>query len=460
LSVPPTAQAILAARIDRLEAADKRRLQAAAVVGKDVPLVLLQAIAEETEDELRAGIARLQGAEFLYEARLFPEVEYTFKHALTHEVAYGSVLLERRKALHRRLGLAIEQMTSERLPEQYETLAYHFSRAEVPEKALEYLVLAGDKATKAFANRDAIRFYEQASRLIPEEHLAPRIDVLQKLARVHQVMAHYGESLPLYEQARELAAAHGDTAAIARLETHIGRVRYNMGDNDGAIAWFGRALSRSQDPAHHVQQSICYQSMGDVLLTSSGLPAAIEKYMMALHICEKSLNDVGVAVASSLLCNANARAGSVAEALGWGRRAVELSERIGDDRRLAWSYVMMAHYEAGQARPMGAVLDRARYLAERVGDARALLWVDCYTAAHAQMARDWERALERHEIAIQIGKESGGFHHEVSWSYARGAEALMHLGRTSDAIEFCRHSLALSLPAGNKLESRTPDIAA
>ena len=95
IQVPPTVQAILAARIDRLSPEDKRLLQSAAVIGKDVPFALLAAIAEEREEELRRGLARLQAAEFLYETSLFPDLEYTFKHALTHEVAYGTLLQDR-----------------------------------------------------------------------------------------------------------------------------------------------------------------------------------------------------------------------------------------------------------------------------------------------------------------------------------------------------------------------------
>ena len=101
LQVPATAQAMLAARIDRLTPEDKRLLQAAAVIGTDVPLALLQAVADEPEDRLRRGLAELQATEFLYQTRLFPDLEYTFRHALTHEVAYQNLLFERRKALTR-----------------------------------------------------------------------------------------------------------------------------------------------------------------------------------------------------------------------------------------------------------------------------------------------------------------------------------------------------------------------
>ena len=103
LQVPATVHAVLAARIDRLPPEEKRLLQTAAVIGTEVPFALLQAIVELSEEELRRGLGHLQAAEFLYETSLFPELEYTFKHALTHEVAYGSLLQERRRALHARI---------------------------------------------------------------------------------------------------------------------------------------------------------------------------------------------------------------------------------------------------------------------------------------------------------------------------------------------------------------------
>src|SRR5207249_8142434 len=113
-------QAVLAARIDRLPPEEKRLLQTAAVIGTEVPFALLQAIGELSEEELRRGLGGLQGAEFLYETSLFPELEYTFKHALTHEVAYGSLLHERRRALHARIVEAIERLYADRLPRSEE----------------------------------------------------------------------------------------------------------------------------------------------------------------------------------------------------------------------------------------------------------------------------------------------------------------------------------------------------
>src|SRR5437870_645648 len=131
IQVPPTVQAVLAARIDRLPPEEKQLLQAAAVIGTEVPLPLLQAIAEVPEAALHRGLGDLQAAEFLYETRLFPESEYTFKHALTHEVAYESLLLERRRVLHACIVETLEALAGDRVAEQVERLTHHALRGEV-----------------------------------------------------------------------------------------------------------------------------------------------------------------------------------------------------------------------------------------------------------------------------------------------------------------------------------------
>src|SRR6266850_47832 len=162
IQIPTTAQAILAARIDRLSAEDKRLLQTASVIGKDVPFALLQRIADETEDAVRGSLASLQAAEFLYEVRLFPDLEYTFKHALTHEVTYGSLLQERRHILHARIVEAIEHIYADRLAEHLEQLAHHAFLGQVWGKAVAYLRQTGTKAYARSAVREAIPNFERA----------------------------------------------------------------------------------------------------------------------------------------------------------------------------------------------------------------------------------------------------------------------------------------------------------
>src|SRR5262245_40372990 len=162
IQVPATVQTVLAARIDRLPPEDKRLLQTAAVIGTDLPFALLWAIADLPEETLHRGLAHLQAAEFLYETHLFPEPEYTFKHALTHEVAYGSLLLERRRGLHGRVVEALEALAPERAVEQVEWLAHHALWGEVWDKAVTYCQQAGARAYDRAAFRDAVASFEQA----------------------------------------------------------------------------------------------------------------------------------------------------------------------------------------------------------------------------------------------------------------------------------------------------------
>ena len=170
IQVPATVQAVLAARMDRLPPEEKHLLQTAAVIGHEVSLPLLQAIADLPEAVLHRGLAQLQAAEFLYETRLFPERELMFKHALTHEVAYGSLLQERRRTLHARLVEVLEGLGGDRIVErasgqssdQVERLAHHALRGEVWDKAVAYCQQAGARAYDRAAFREAVAVFEQA----------------------------------------------------------------------------------------------------------------------------------------------------------------------------------------------------------------------------------------------------------------------------------------------------------
>ncbi len=221
LQMPPTVQAILAARIDRLGPALKRLLQAASVVGKDVPVALLEGIASVPEDELRRSLAELQTAEFLYEARLFPDLEYTFKHALTHEVAYGSLLQDRRRALHAALVRVIERLHAGRLAEQVEILAHHALRGALGIEAARYLRQAGMKAVARSANREAVGFCEQALALLKEfpetnetlaHALETRIVLGPALCAVKGAASSDVEAS--YRLARELVDRLGDSSRL------------------------------------------------------------------------------------------------------------------------------------------------------------------------------------------------------------------------------------------------------
>src|SRR5207244_9219047 len=166
LHISPTVQGVLTARIDRLTSAEKALLHQLAVVGRQFPLSLIHRVVSQPEEELYRLLSSLQRKEFLYEQPAFPEPDYIFKHALTQEVAYNSVLQERRKVLHERTAQAIEALFHSRLEDHYGELAYHYSRSGNAEKAIEYLHRAGQQAVQRSANTESISHITAALELL------------------------------------------------------------------------------------------------------------------------------------------------------------------------------------------------------------------------------------------------------------------------------------------------------
>src|SRR5262249_39333544 len=155
VAVPDTIHDVLSARIDRLADDARRAIQVAAVIGREFALRLLERITDAGTG-VRTQVEELRALELIYEKVAHPELAFMFKHALTHDVAYESVLDDRRRQLHRTIALAIEELYADRLAELFETLAHHFERAGEWERALDYHERAADKAAGNFANRAVI----------------------------------------------------------------------------------------------------------------------------------------------------------------------------------------------------------------------------------------------------------------------------------------------------------------
>src|SRR5262249_8022710 len=234
LQMPPTVQAVLAARIDRLPPEEKHVLQTAAVIGTEVPLPLVQAIAELPEADLYRGLAHLQAAEFLYETRLFPERVYTFKHALTHEVAYSRLLQERRRLLHAQIVETIEARAGERVAEQVEHLAYHALRGEVGDKALAYSQQAGEEALVRSAYREATGYLEQALSAIPHlpeqrEMHEQAIDLRLALRTALLPSGDFGRMLTYLREAETLAMALNNPPQLSRIAAFLANALRSVG---------------------------------------------------------------------------------------------------------------------------------------------------------------------------------------------------------------------------------------
>ncbi len=214
-------QVTLAARIDRLGSNEKELLQTLAVIGRQFSLNLLKGVADEPEEELYQLLSHLQGGEFIYEQPSFPDVEYVFKHALTQEVAYNSVLMERRRVLHERTAQAMERLYRDGLDEHYSDLAHHYSRSGNTEKAVEYLKLAGQQAVQRSANAEAVSYLTTALELLmtlPDAPERTQQELALQIALGAPLIATKGHGVPeverVYTRARELCQQLGETSQL------------------------------------------------------------------------------------------------------------------------------------------------------------------------------------------------------------------------------------------------------
>jgi class 3 adenylate cyclase/tetratricopeptide (TPR) repeat protein len=252
LHVPATVKAVLASRIDRLPFDEERLLQSAAVIGSHVDIALLRAISGVPEEQFLGGLAHLQELDFLYVSRPFPDEEYTFKHALTHEVAYSSLLHDRQRALHARIVNAIEELYPDRLIEQTERLAHHAFRGEVAAKAVEYLLRSGRRALFASATVEAVEAFEHA--LLALRRLPQTPDTLHTAIglrlNLRDALWSVGRVAKIREQLVEAEAiAHqlGDKRSLAAVACYLCHYLWAIGELEAALEAGQRALTIGPD---------------------------------------------------------------------------------------------------------------------------------------------------------------------------------------------------------------------
>jgi tetratricopeptide (TPR) repeat protein len=269
IQVPATVEEVLAVRIDRLSAEQCRLLQSAAVVGKDVPYPILAAIADLSEEAIGENLRQLQAAEFLYETNPAPELEYTFKHALTREVAYAS-LAQGKRVLHDRILAVMETIYADRLEEHIDRLAHHAFQGHVWDKAVAYLRQAGLRAAERSASRDAVGYFEQAftalahlpsTRSTQERDLGLRFEmrnVLQTLGEFAPMLAHL-------QRAEALAQSLADERQLGWVSAYLTDYFRLTGDQDRAIEAGERALRMAESLDDFPLRVATYTWLGQTL---------------------------------------------------------------------------------------------------------------------------------------------------------------------------------------------------
>jgi class 3 adenylate cyclase/tetratricopeptide (TPR) repeat protein len=313
LTIPGTIHDVIAARIDRLGEAPKRTLQLASVIGREFTRRLVDRLAEireRTDDWLR----ELTALELIHERRLYPELAYMFKHALTQDVAYASLLVQRRKDLHRLVGRAIEELYTDRLPEHYEMLAHHFSKAEDWERALDFLLKAAEKATRAFGLRQALELYGEA------------LEAVRRL----------GDGVP----ASTPMAIH---RARADLFFGIGDFPRSAEEAQQLLALARRVADRAAEAGALVQMAVAFQ-------WAEEFPEAHTRVQEAIDIAESAGARAQLGGAVYVRGYLGAVSGRLAEAERDAHRARAMGQEVGDANRQALSLHLLSGINSWQGR--------------------------------------------------------------------------------------------------------------
>jgi predicted ATPase/class 3 adenylate cyclase len=407
--VPPTIQAVLAARIDALPAAAKQLLEEAAVIGYDAPFALLHAICGLAEDQVRGLLDNLQTSEFLYATQLVPELRYKFKHSLTHDVAYSGVLRERRRAIHARVVDAIERLYADRLAEQVEPLAYHAVQGTLNEKAVHYLREAGAKAATRAALPDARAWFEQALDVLKSlpENQAVLEQALDVRLELRPVLRQLGEGRNMLERLREAEAISErlkDDRRRGQVCAFMTNVVATFDDLNEALVAGNRALKIAHD-------------LGD-----SKLRIIATSHLEQAHYYRGEYEHVIEALADSL----------AAMPADWAHEYFGMAVPASVFNR---AYLIMSLGEIGRFAEAAKYDTEVIQLVEATQHAYTIAWA-CFGASMLRLLKgDWAKA--RRQIDKWIATlQSGNI--QLPWAVASSAWALAQIGEASEALKLVR----------------------
>jgi class 3 adenylate cyclase/tetratricopeptide (TPR) repeat protein/energy-coupling factor transporter ATP-binding protein EcfA2 len=385
IEVPDTIQGIIAARIDHVEESLKRIVQVASVIGREFAYRILQTIMGMRE-ELKSSLLNLQGLEFIYEKRLFPELEYIFKHALTQEVAYNSLLIKRRKEIHEKIGSAIEDLYPDRLEEYYEMLAHHYVLSDNRKKALEYLARANQKAARVNALQEAMSYFDKAMEILDsfpetESNQQRRISLLVDQWVVFQLSLRFSEYYDLLNRYEAMATELGNQELLGMFYARLGACQWWFGHLDQATKTLTKAAELCEAAGAHEDLGFAYMTLqwsylwkGDfahVLTLKEAAIGQMEKqfnlrpYVLALtgaswayshtgswdnavkeaekglKVAEEYSNNSLISFAAFALSVACTLRGDLSNALEYGEQAVEVAptpaDKVWAQTGLAWA---------------------------------------------------------------------------------------------------------------------------
>jgi len=428
LHIPVTVQGLLAARIDRLPAEQKELLQTLAVIGKEFRFGLAQQVAAHAEEELHGLLSGLQAREFIYEQPAFPEPEYTFKHALTQEVAYGSVLAARRQVLHARTAQAIEDLFRYNLDAHYAELARHYSRTDNAAKAVEYLRLAGTQAAHRGAYEEAIAQLSRGLELVqelPEGAAREQQELLLQLALGPALMTTKGYTAPevenAYGRAAEICKRVGEGPQLWQALSGLWGFYNVRGDLQRARGLAEQLLQSARPSGDAWRLFMGHYAVGATLFWQGELSAAREHLQQAFDLggpLRQRLDTLPYEAVDTLALNRGYRALALYQ-LGYPDQAVRASRE-------------------------------SVALAQEMGRPSALTLALFWDGALHQLLGNVEVVRERAEALIALATEHGFYYYLVSGMILRGC-ACADGGQIEAGITEMRGALDVRRAAGAEL---------
>jgi tetratricopeptide (TPR) repeat protein len=458
IRVPATVQAILASRIDRLPPEQKWLLETAAVIGKDFTFTLLTAIADNPEEQLRDGLHHLQAAESVYETNLFPDLEYTFKHALTHEVAYGSLLQERRRTLHSQIVEAIEALYPSRINEHVERLGQHAFRGEQWDKATQYLRQAGAKAAERSAHAEAISHLEQALKAVERGadgvgKLEQEIDLRISLRNSLHALGRFDRTLRYLSEAEALAATLGDKDRSGRVATYFSHYHWTMDNHDKNIEIAGRARELARDSSMTPLYSLSSFYMGLGYHGRGQYHRAGDLFLEAIESVEsKGLQLSPVFLSSPSVTNRFFLAWSLAErgdftqGYGIADKAIEfVAERRARPGELIHAYLAagLVRLRKGDLAPAISWLERALQVSEAADLPYYWPWISCSLGYAFALRGNDAQAFAHLNSGIRQAISMNVMAYRALW-LAYSSEGHLLAGRVTDARDAAERALSLS----------------
>jgi tetratricopeptide (TPR) repeat protein len=470
VEVPPTVRAVLAARIDALRGAEKRLLEEAAVIGHDVPFSLLHAISGLTEAKLRGLLDNLQTAEFLYAKQIFPDMQYSFRHSLTHDVAYSGVLHDRRREIHARIVDAIEQLYADRLGEQVERLAYHAMQGEKREKAAHYLWQAGGKAAARSALLDAKTWFEQALGALGT--LPGSRATLEQAFEVHlelrRVLRQLGEGRKMLEHLREaeaIAQRLGDDRRRGQAYALMATVYSSLDEPDEALETGTRALEIAERLGDSKIRVVATSFLEQVYYHRGEYRYVLELVPDNLAALPAGLvhEYFGMAALPSVFGRAYAimslaELGRFAEAAKYTAEAIRLAESTRHSFTINWAYfaATVLHVTTGdwamalsRVNSWLAMVQTGNITIHRPWAVAASAWVN---AQLGEAAKALHSVLEAKRL-LEYQEAQGVVSHR-GWAYGALGRACLLLGRLDEArrmgdcaIESSRHQPGITAHA-------------